>query len=117
MADHSLSSFEREAERLVVNQIDLLAQLEYQLRAVHKTMRVIERLRSKDNRVGNELSNGEKVDALDDLSDEIGAIDQELSTQHQSCHAMLDTVEKMRMAIRVLRQPRSAPVENTDPST
>ena len=99
----SLSAFEQQAEYLVVSQLDLLAQLDYQVRAVHQTMRIIERLRGAKNRAGDELSNGQKVSALDDLSNEVSAIDQELHTQHQSCHEMLNTVEKMRAAIRSLR--------------
>ena len=66
-------------------------------------MRIIERLRGVKNRVGDELSNGDKVSALDELSDDVSAIDEELHTQHQSCHEMLNTVEKMRATIRSLR--------------
>jgi vacuolar-type H+-ATPase subunit I/STV1 len=94
---------ERAAELLAVNQLDLLAQLERQLRAVHRTMRQIEKLRSAKDRVGDELSNGQKIDALDHLTDELGVIDQELSTQHESCQIMLDTVETMRGRLREIR--------------
>jgi hypothetical protein len=94
---------EREAEHLVAWQLDLLAQLEHQLRAVHHTMRQIEKLRTAKVRVGNELSNGQKIDTLDHLTDELGAIDHELQTQHESCQLMLGTVEKMRGRLRDIR--------------
>ena len=96
---------EREAEFLVAHQLDLLAQLERQLRAVHLTMRQIEKLRSaKDRREGVSLSNGAKMDALDSLTQELKSIDEELKTQHDSCREMLDTVETMRARLGQLRQ-------------
>lgn len=55
---------EREAELLVALQLDLISQLEFQLHAVHRTMRHIERLRNVRTRIGPELSNGERGDAL-----------------------------------------------------
>jgi hypothetical protein len=99
------TAVEKEAEYLVVHQLDLLAQLERQLRAVHLTMRQIEKLRSPEYRVGNELSNGQKLDTLDYLTKELAAIDQELETQHESCQSMLATVEKMRQRLRQIRTP------------
>jgi phage-related tail protein len=96
---------EQEAEFLVAYQLDLLAQLERQLRAVHLTMRQIEKLRrAKARREGFSLSNGEKMDALDSLAEQLEAIDHELQTQHDSCREMLDTVETMRGRLRQLRQ-------------
>jgi hypothetical protein len=80
---------ERETEYLVAFQLDLLAQLEHQLRAVHHTMRQIEKLRSAKDRVGDELSNGHKIETLDHLAEELGLIDEELRTQHESCQLML----------------------------
>jgi len=94
---------ETEAEVLVVYQLDLLAQLEHQLRAVNRTMRQIEKLRSAKDRVGDELSNGEKIDTLDRLTGEIEIIEQELATQHDSCQVMLETVEHMRQRLRQIR--------------
>jgi hypothetical protein len=99
------SVVEGEAEVLVAYQLDLLAQLECQLRAVHRTMRQIEKLRSaKDRREGATPSNGEKLDALEHLTHEVEAIDRELATQHESCGLMLETVETMRGRLRQLRQ-------------
>jgi hypothetical protein len=95
---------EREAEYLVAYQLDLLAQLEQQLRAVHQTMRQIEKLRTAKDRVGDELSNGQTIDALDHLAQELGLIDDELKTQHESCQLMLETVEKMRGRLRDIRR-------------
>ena len=96
---------EQEAEYLVVSQLDLLAQLECQLRAVHQTMRRIETLRSAKDRVGGELSNGEEIDTLDHLTEEVNAIDHELETQHESCQVMLSTVAHMRERLRQIRTP------------
>ena len=93
---------EQDAEQLAVYQLDLLGQLEHQLRAVHLTMRQIEKLRTAKG-IGSTLSNGQKIDALDHLTQELGVIDQELNTQHASCQWMLETVEKMRQHLRRLR--------------
>jgi hypothetical protein len=93
------------AEVLAVHQLDLLAQIESQLRAVHRTLRQIEKLRSTKTDVGGELSNGEKLDALNDLTKELNAIDRELDTQHASCQVMLTTVETMRARLREIRTP------------
>jgi hypothetical protein len=113
---------EREAEALVAFQLDLLAQLECQLRAVHRTMRQIEKLRSAEaRREGVAVSNGEKLDALDHLTHEVEAIDGELATQHESCGMMLETVETMRGRLRQLRQsssrPRTASGQQSDAPT
>ena len=82
---------------IALGSLDLLAQLECQLRAVHRTMRQIEKLRSaKSRREGATPSNGEKLDALEHLTREVEAIDRELATQHESCGLMLETVETMR---------------------
>ena len=98
---------EGEAEVLVAYQLDLLAQLERQLRAVHRTMRQIEKLRSaKARREGAAVSSGEKH-ALEHLTHEVEAIEEELSTQHESCQLMLETVETMRGRLRQLRQSSS----------
>jgi hypothetical protein len=59
-----LRAFEGEAEVLVVYQLDLLAQLEAQLRAVQHTMRCIEKLRATNNRVGPELTNAGRGETL-----------------------------------------------------
>lgn len=98
-----LQSLELDAEVLAAHQLDLVAQLECQLRAVHRTMRQIERLRSaKKRRVGPDLSNGEKTTTLNTLAEELTAIDQELDTQHQSCEDMQVTVAKMREQLRAM---------------
>lgn len=104
-----LKGFERDAEALVADQLDLIAQLERQLRAVHRTMRQIEKLRKANHRVGPELSNGEKSDTLNHLTDELAAIDQELNTQHESCVEMQATINHMRARLRGARQASSVP--------
>jgi hypothetical protein len=99
-----LKSLELDAEILVAHQLDLVAQLECQLRAVHRTMRQIEQLRNAERRVGPQLSNGEKANTLNHLSDELTAIDQELETQHESCREMQATVDKMRAKLRAMKR-------------
>jgi chaperonin cofactor prefoldin len=108
-----LEALELDAEMLVAHQLDLVAQLERQLRAVHRTMRQIERLRNAKRRVGPELSNGEKAATLSHLTDELREIDQELNTQHESCLEMQSTVEKMRGRLRAMK--RASPADSTSP--
>ena len=79
-----IREFEMEAELLVAHQLDFLAQIESQLRAVHQTMRRIERLRNVNSRVGPELSNGGREDVLAGLMRELNAVDEQLLVQHQS---------------------------------
>lgn len=85
-------------------QLDLIAQLEFQLRAVHRTMRHIERLRNVRNRVGPELSNGERGDALWHLAHDLTVIEEQAGTQRQSCHDMQDAVTRMQSRVIALRQ-------------
>jgi hypothetical protein len=100
--------FEFEAEILVAHQLDLVAQLERQLRAILRTMRQIEQLRSAKRRAGKELSNGDKTTALGHITDEVAQIDTELSTQHESCLEMQRTVETMRAMLRSINSPAHA---------
>jgi seryl-tRNA synthetase len=102
-------TLELDAEVLVAHQLDLIAQLEQQLRAVHRTMRQIERLRASRREAGLELSNGEKNSTLRHLTEELTAIDQELHTQHESCVEMQSTVDKMRARIRAMREAPTPP--------
>lgn len=97
-------AFETEAESLVTYQLDLLAQLEAQIRAVHHSMRCIERLRSESHRRGPELSNGERAETLTTLAAEVTAIDSELHTQHQSCLDMLGAIRRMQSRLATLRK-------------
>jgi predicted nucleic acid-binding Zn-ribbon protein len=99
-----IALLEREAELLVALQLDLIAQLEFQLRAVHRTMRHIERLRNVRNRVGPELSNGERGDALAHLAHDLTVIEEQAGTQRQSCHDMQDAVTRMQSRVIELRQ-------------
>jgi hypothetical protein len=67
-------------------------------------MRQIEKLRGGVHHVGPPLSNGQKVETLSQLSDELGVIDQELATQHESCVDMQTTIDQMRAQLNALRQ-------------
>ena len=84
-------------------QLDLLAQREAQLRAVHHTMRCIEKLRDAKHRVGPELTNGDRNDTLTVLASEITAIDRELAVQHQSCEHMQRYIRQMQARLTALR--------------
>ena len=99
-----LRAFEGEAEVLAVHQLDLLAQLEAQLRAVQHTMRCIEKLRATKHRVGPELTNAGRTETLQVLSSELEAIDNELQVQHQSCEDMQRTIRDMQARLALLRQ-------------
>src|SRR5947209_6410952 len=102
--DRQVRSFEPDAEKLVVYQLDLLAQLEQQLRAVHHTMRHIEKLRSVKHRVGPELSNGERGDELVTLSDEVAQLDVHFQSEHECCTEMQITIAHMQNLLADLRQ-------------
>jgi hypothetical protein len=99
-----IKAFEAEAEKIVVHQLDLVAQLEAQLRAVHHTMRSIEKMRAARYRVGRELTNGERGTALTTLAAEIHAIDEELRVQHQSCLDMQRSVREMQARLTAFRE-------------
>jgi hypothetical protein len=96
--------FEQDAEKLVVYQLDLLAQLERQLRAVHHTMRHIEKLRSAKDRVGPELSNGARGAELVNLSDEVAQLDVHFKVEHECCTEMQITIAQMQNLLAELRR-------------
>jgi hypothetical protein len=96
---------EEEAEVLVTYQLDFLAQLERQLRAVHKTMRDIEKLRSERNRrVGSELSNGERDATLVHLSTALSEVESHIDVEHECCFEMQATIVRMRERLAGLRR-------------
>jgi hypothetical protein len=95
LSSRGIAAFESEAEVLAAHQLDLLSQLEAQLRAVHHTMRCIERLRGSKHRIGPELTNGERRGTLKTLASELAAIDTEPNVQHQSCEDMQQSIRAM----------------------
>src|SRR6186997_2553448 len=102
--DKVISDFEADAEVLFVQYLDLLAQLEAQLRAVHHTMRGIERLRGGSRRVGPELSNGERETILAELTQEVGEVDRHVGLEHECCRSMHTTIADMRERVATLKQ-------------
>lgn len=114
-----LEGLETEAEILVAHQLDLVAQLERQLRAVHHTMRRIEQLRAaKRRRAGSvTLSNGERDNTLEHLTGELASIDAESDTQHELCLEMQTTVDKMRARLRAMRHASMSPPLSDDPGS
>ena len=109
MADTSraagLHALEQDAELLVLEQLDLLAQVEAQVRAVHHTMRRIEKLRAAKFRSGQaELSNGQRADVLVGLWEELRALEEQFDLQHRCGKEMQKTVERMQERLKVLRE-------------
>ena len=100
---------------LVVLQLDLLADVERQVRAVHQTMRHIEKLRGVRSRVGPELSNAQRNHTLSNLEDEIVALEQHFVTEQECCSDMHTTINKMRTRLAEMRQ-RTPPaiIRSTD---
>jgi hypothetical protein len=109
-------AFERDAEMLAACQLDLLAQLERQLRAVHHAMRHIDKLRSAAHRAEpelSELSPVERPTPLTRVEEAIEALDSQLQVEHSCCSHMRDTIIKMQARVADLR--RRAPI--IDPSS
>jgi hypothetical protein len=77
-------------------------------------MKQIERLRGAKHRQRPELPNGEKVEVLSRLAEELSAIDSELGTQHESCVEMQATIGHMRARLREMQEPSGAS-ESEDP--
>ena len=98
-----LGSLEVLAEYLTAHQLDLIAQIEGHLGAVHHTLRRINTLRAARHRVGPELSNGERRAALIDLADQIGAIETQLEHQEDTCRAMHAIIRRMQEGAADLR--------------
>jgi hypothetical protein len=112
-----IRAFEAEAEKIVVHQLDLVAQLEAQLRAVHHTMRAIEKIRGARYRVGREPSNRERGTTLTTLALEIQAIDDELRVQHQSCLDMQRSIREMQARLTALREAAAANAQHEGAET
>lgn len=99
-----IRAFEEDAEVLATYQIDLLAQLERQIRAVHHTMRHIEKLRGARHRVGPELSNGQREETLAHLAEDIADLDSHITSEHDCCVDMQSTIAQMRERIADVRR-------------
>jgi hypothetical protein len=100
----AIAQFEREAEVLVIHHLDLLAQIEAQLRAVHRTMRRIYSLRDKKLRIGRELTNDERASTLTDLSTEIALLDRNLVEEHECCGDMQRIINVMQAHLNDLKR-------------
>ena len=109
----SIERFENEAEFLVVNQLDLLAQLALQIRVVNRTMRQTEQLRSPKYRVGPQLTPPERHAVLVELKAELLELDKHLGTQQQSCEEMHTTIDRMRARLKALLNLPSAATPNS----
>jgi hypothetical protein len=98
---------EQDAEILAAYQLDLLADLERQLRAVHLAMRHIETLRLVKNSGRGELSDGQRQITLADLAKEVAELDTHVGVEHACCQDMQNTIEMMQGRVAALRE-RSA---------
>ena len=110
MKDNSpkrVALLEDDAEMLAVCQLDLLAQVEQQLRAIHSTMRHIEKLRRPEHRVGPELSDASRTTTLASLDSDIAAVEAQLGLESACCTDMHLTIEKMRHCVTTLRRRSS----------
>ena len=99
-----IGQFEEEAALLLVSQLDLLTLIEAELRAVHHTLRRIQRLQNRNHRVGPELSNGERTDVLTGLTHELSAVDSQLLTQLQISRDMQSTIATMQERLITVKQ-------------
>jgi hypothetical protein len=101
--------FLQDAEMLAVSHLDLLAQLERQLRAVHQTMRYIDKLRNLKRRVEPAaLPSEPSQSAATSLDEDIDALDSHLHVEHSCCSHMRDTIIKMQSCVADLRRRASA---------
>jgi chromosome segregation ATPase len=104
------------AEWLATEQLNLLAEVEAQVRAVHHTMRRIEQLRQR--RGSPELTNGERGKILTGLADEITELEGHISAQSESCQAMQSTIVNMQQRLAAVKQAREQPpADGTRPSS
>jgi hypothetical protein len=102
--DETRLKLETEAEMLAVCQLDLLAQVEAQVRAVHHLMRRLGQLRAR--RPGQrhvEMTNGERSEVMVGLSDELTAIEAQMGVQQECCDDMQETIARMRERLPVLK--------------
>jgi len=102
-SQHDSRRVEDLAEWLAADQLDLLAQVEAQLRAVHHTMRRIEQLRAPRSRATPTLSEKERGSVIRGLSDEITKLNDHLVTQAECCHNMLRTIGQMQQRLTGLQ--------------
>jgi chromosome condensin MukBEF ATPase and DNA-binding subunit MukB len=101
-------AFERDTEMLAACQLDLLAQLERQLRAVHHAMQHIDKLRNFAHRAEPALTVEARHSMLTRVDEAIEALDSQLQVEHSCCSHMRDTIIKMQARVADLR--RRAPV-------
>lgn len=111
-----INDFEDDAEVLFVEHLDLLTQLEAQLRAVHHTMRSIERLRGGSRRVGPELVNGERETILMGLAKEVDALDSHIEVEQHCCREMQTTIVDMQTRVKALKRLAARQSEAGKPS-
>jgi hypothetical protein len=102
--------FLQDAEMLAVSHLVLLAQLERQLRAVHQTMRYVDKLRHLKRRVEPPTppSPDQSQTTPTSLDEDIEALDSHLHVEHSCCSRMRDTIIKMQSRVADLRRRASA---------
>jgi hypothetical protein len=103
--------FLQDAEMLAISHLDLLAQLERQLRAVHQTMRHIDKLRHLKRRVEPAtapVAPDQLQLAPTSLDEDIETLESHLHIEHSCCSHMRDTIIKMQCRVADLRRHASA---------
>jgi hypothetical protein len=88
----------------------MMLKLEGQLRAVHHTMRGIERLRGGTRRVGPELTNGTASQSC--AAKEIEELDRHVAIEHECCRAMHVTIAALQQRVATLKRPRRPSARN-----
>jgi hypothetical protein len=109
-----IEAFEQEAELLSAMQLDLLTQIEAQLRAVHHTLHRIQRLRKPSARIGPELSNGERKGVLSGLTQEVAAVEAHLFLQLTISRDMQSTIATMQERLIAVKQLAETHRESDD---
>lgn len=100
---------------LAVYQVDVIAQIQHQLRSARHTLRLIERLRADPHRVGPELNDRQRRDTLKALADEWTELDTQLTAQHDCCTDFQTTIAAMLDRLRGGRTARGAAPSSTGP--
>jgi hypothetical protein len=111
----TIRALEAAAEQLVVYHLDLLAQIEAQLRTAHHTMRRIDRLRTARRRSGLELTDGQRQATLTTLSQEVTALDDHLRAEHECCVLMHETIKQMQARLTDLKESAARLDNDSEP--
>ena len=94
-----IEAFEHDAAYLALEQLELVAQLEEELRAVRQTMTHINKLRD-----ARSLSNDQREAALSDLAKGVTVLEQLLDAETTCCAEIKKTIARMFQRVANLRR-------------